>query len=69
MKHVPIEKNQFQWSKIAYIILSKKQKVISGILPPIPVTSCGDYKLEKDSLEDIKKYITLQYVKRMTFVL
>ena len=68
MKHIAIKKNQFQWPKIAYIILSKKQKVICGILPQIPVTSCGDYTLEKNSREDIKKYIPLKYVKHITFV-
>ena len=26
-------------------------------LPPILINSCGDYTLEKDSLEDIKKYM------------
>ena len=59
MKHVTIEKNQFQWPKIPDIIIYKKQELICGILPPIPINSCGDYTLEKDLLEDVEKDMML----------
>ena len=46
-------------SKILDIITYKELEVVCGILPPIPVNSCGYYRLEKDSLEDVKKYMML----------
>ena len=59
MKHVAIKKNQFRWPKIPDIFTYKEQEVICGILPPIQINSRGDYKLEKDSLEHVKKYMML----------
>lgn len=35
----------------------QEKEAICGILPPIIINSCEDYTLEKDSLEDIKKYM------------
>ena len=57
MKHVTIEINQLWWPKTPDIIKYREQKAICGILPPIIINSCEDYTLEKDSLEDIKKYM------------
>ena len=59
MKHVAIKKNQFRWPKIPDIFTYKEQEVICGILPPIPINSRGDYKLENDSLGHVKKYMML----------
>ena len=57
--HVAIEKNLFQWPKMPDIFTYKEQEVICGILVSIPINSCGDYTLEKDSLEHVKKYMML----------
>ena len=61
MKHVAIEKNQLRWPKVPDIFTYKEHKVICGILLPIPINSRGDYTLEKDSLEHVRKYMMLLY--------
>ena len=42
-----------------YFPIQGAGEVICGILPPIPINSCEDYTLEKDSFEHIKKYMML----------
>ena len=59
MNHVAIKKNLFRWPKMPDIFTYKEQEVICGILPSIPINSCGDYTLEKDSLVHVKKYMML----------
>ena len=59
LNHIAIEKNLFRRPKMPDIFTYKEQEVICGILVSIPVNSCGDYTLEKDSLEHVKKYMML----------